>query len=225
MNNQRKLILLACLSMIYVMILLASAVCTSKLIVLDSHITLAGALVVPISFALSDIIAEIYNYKTALQVVFIAYVCQLLFALITFSLMQLPSPHFWQGASDYHFVLGPVFRISIASFAAYFLASFVNVYILTKWKALWNGKLFWLRSFGSSTIGEFLFTAMAVILIKYGRLSWPILFDVMITSYTIKVVGSIICSGPANGIVLLAKRYLNNGHNKSTQAPFNVTEK
>lgn len=171
-----------------------SAILTNKLITIGSNVTLAGAIVVPVLFSISDIMTEIYGYKIAKNIIIFAFLCQIIFAIITFILSHLSSPSYWHGQNAYDFVLGPVIRISIASFIAYFLSSTLNIYILSRWKYLWQGKLFWVRSLGSSTIGELLFTVLAVISIKHGELPWNILLDIIVVSYLIKIIGSVVCS-------------------------------
>ncbi len=216
----------AYLGMLYITIMLVSAILTSKLIVIGSHTTLAGALVVPIIFSISDIIAELYEYKSAKQIIFFAFICQLIFTIFTYFLSHLSSPSFWHGQSDYDFVLGPLFRISIGSFSAYLLSSIINIYILSKWKVLWHGKFFLVRSIGSSTVGELFFTILAVLLLKYGSVPWKLLFDIMMMSYIIKVIGSFICAIFANLVVIYIKK-LNRiaevkAENPSVQSPFNL---
>lgn len=181
--------------------MLTSAVLTSKVIRIGPTITLAGVVVVPIVFSISDIIAEIYGYKIATLVIWTAFILQFIFAIICDSMIHISSPTFWHGQEAYDFVVGPLLRISIFSFIAYIISSIVNVYVISKWKVLWKNRLFWLRSIGSSTLGECLFTIFAVILIQFGKMSFQEMLKVMISSYIIKIISTIIFAFPSSMIV------------------------
>lgn len=224
--NAGSRLYLAYLSMFYMMIMLCSAILTNKIIIIGQGITLAGSIVVPILFSVSDIIAEIFEYKITSRIIIAAFIGQFIFTITTYILSHLPSPDFWHGQANYNFVLGPLFRLSLASFVAYFASSLVNIYILSKWRHLWNGRFFWIRSIGSSAVGEFLFTVMAVLFIKYGKLPNHILLNTIITSYSIKLIGSSICSLPANAVVLYIKHRLKKtgGYDKSgtIKSPFHI---
>jgi queuosine precursor transporter len=207
-TEQKQSLYLATMGMMYVCLMLTSAVLTHKVIIIGPSITLAGALVMPIMFVLSDMITEIYDYRIAAYMVSFAFICQLTFAAICTGLIHAPSPSFWQGQSAYDFVLGSQLRIGICSCVAYFISSTLNVYIISKSKKLWHGHFFWLRSIGASTIGEFIFTVLAVVSMQYGKVPWDAILKIIITSYTIKVIGTLIGVTPASLIVKQIKKSL-----------------
>jgi queuosine precursor transporter len=224
-SDQVKIYLLIYICMLYMAVMLSSAVLTNKLITIGPFTSLAGAIVVPISFSLADVLTELYGYKIAIRVVLSAFICQICFSFIVDLLSHLHSPATWHGQQAYDFVLGSLYRISFASFVAYFLSSFINVYVLSKWRRLWQGKLFFIRSMGSSCLGELIFTVLAVIFIKYGRLPWSTMFSIIFTSYSIKIIGSFLFTMPSSLFVLLFQYRLKiekSGEDPGIISPFKV---
>lgn len=207
-NSVTNHLFLIILTMLYITFMYSSAVLTSKIILFGNSVTLAGVFMVPLIFCISDIVAEVYGYKTAKILVIIAFCCQLVFAGICAIFINLPSPDYWHGNQAYHFVLGPLMRIGVASFFAYMISSMLNIYIISRWKILWRGRFFWLRSIGSSTIGELIFTVLAVVLIQYGKIPYHAMLQIMITSYAVKILASIISAIPATIAVIFMKRRL-----------------
>lgn len=194
------------LSMLYMTIMLSGAVLSNKIISLAGHISMAGTLFVPLWFILSDIITEIYGYKIARQIVWLAFICHFIFALLCAIAIKTPSPDFWHGQAGYELVLGHLIKVTVSAFIAYIISGTLNIYLLAKWKVLLKGKYFWLRSLGASTIGELIYTVLAVILIQYHVLTFDQIWRIILTSYSIKIIFSLISAFPANMIVFLLKR-------------------
>lgn len=66
---------------------------------------------------------------------------------------------------------------------------------------LLQGRYFWLRSLGSSTIAEALYSAIAILMMEVGSIPLANVWKVILISYLIKVAYSIIFAGPGNLIV------------------------
>jgi uncharacterized integral membrane protein (TIGR00697 family) len=193
--------------MAYISVMLSSGILTSKLILIGSMVTFAGAVIAPFWFIISDIIAEIYEIEVAKTVLWYSFFCQLLFSTICVVLSQLASPEFWHGQEAYDFVTGPLLRVTFSAFIAYMISGYLNVYLLTKWKILTKGKYFWLRSLGASLIGEAIFTILAVTMIEFNKATADVIIKIILTSYFIKILCSLLCSFPASLIVQLIKKY------------------
>lgn len=221
-------ITLACLGMLYITLVLCSAVLTNKVVAIGPAITLAGVLIVPFIFCTADIMAELFGYKIASITVQLAFVFQLIFAVLCTQCIKLPSPDFWHGAVQYQFVFAPLMKMSVASFVAYIIASTINVYVISKWRVRWRGKYFWIRSLGSSSMAEFLYTILIILLMQYHVFPGSTLLRMMVTSYVIKVVFSFCCSIPANMLVFGLKKLLGKydvESNYEYKSPFVASDK
>lgn len=194
------------LAMLYMTIITTVSVLSNKIIIIAGHITIAGTLFIPFWFILSDIITEIYGYKVSRQIIRLSFFCHFIFSVLCTIALSAPSPHFWHGQSSYELVLGNLIRISMSGLIAYIISGTINIYLLVKWKFLLKGRYFWLRSFLASTTGELIYTILAVIMIQYHILTWNEMEKIIITSYSIKVICSLLSAFPANMIVFLLRK-------------------
>jgi uncharacterized integral membrane protein (TIGR00697 family) len=149
------------LSMLFMTIKLITVVLIYKIITIGPFSASASTLVIPIWFVMGDIIAEVYGYKIARRIIFIAIICQFIFAFVCGGLISLHAPFGWAHQQAYDQVLGKLPRVAFASFLAIMTGAIINVYAISKWKILLRGKYFWLRSLGASVIGELVFTVIA----------------------------------------------------------------
>lgn len=210
MNREYKLYkCIIFLSVFYFACFIESAVLAHRLILIGNIVGSAATFIFPITYLCSDIVAEIYGYKVARQLIWCGLLCEILFAVSINLLIKLPAPIDWKLKSDYDIVLSPLLRICVSSFVSMGTGSFINIYLLTKWKILLKGRFFWLRSLLSSTIGELVFTVIAVLIIFYGNVPNHSLFNIMVTSYLFKVIFSPFAVLIANEFVRIIKKIEN----------------
>ena len=72
----------------------------------------------------------------------------------------LPTAGFWDGQEAFQRILGQAPRILLASFLAYLAGEFVNAYVLARLKVATQGRMLWLRTIGSTLIGQALDSAI-----------------------------------------------------------------
>jgi len=183
-------ICLLVLALLYMSIKISTIVLIYKIIHIGPFSASASTLIIPLWFFLGDIIAEVYGYKIAKQIIWIALICQFVFACICWVMINIQAPPNWPIQEAYNQILGKLPRVSIASFTAIFVGAYLNAFILTKWKVLLHGKYFWLRSLGSTTIGEAIFTFIAYTMEFYGIMPFSKLLELMTISYVIKLIAN-----------------------------------
>lgn len=208
------------LIMLY-MTLITTVSVLSNIIIIAGHITMAGTLIIPFWFILSDIITEIYGYKISRKVIWLAFLCHFIFSVLCTICIHIPSPTFWHAQPAYQLVLGDLIRINLSGLIAYIISGTLNIYLLIQWKFLLKGKYFWLRSFFASTIGELIYTVLAVIMIQYHKLNWDEMKSIIITSYSIKIFCTLFSTYPANLIVNFLKINEITPYVEDTINPFN----
>ncbi|OGO96407.1 MAG: hypothetical protein A3F41_03115 [Coxiella sp. RIFCSPHIGHO2_12_FULL_44_14] len=195
------------LSMLYVTILQISVLLDYKFISIGPMLASSATFVISITFFLSDVIAEVYGYQRAKQVIWSGVICLLCFATIGFLLEKLPTPlEYAKYGHAYRIILDLLFRASISNAIAIMIGAFFNIYFVSKWKILVKGKHFWLRSLGSSAIGEALYTIFVVSLVNIGIVSFPHLIEILIVSYSFKLIFDTLAVAPANLLVIFLKR-------------------
>ena len=112
-----------------------------------------------------------------------------------------PYPVFFKDYYAYSLVFGQLLYIVMSSFIAFIISGLINIHIITRWKVLLQGRYFWLRSLGSSTIAEALYSAIAILMMEIGSIPLTNIWKVILISYLIKVTYSIIFAWPGNLIV------------------------
>jgi len=100
---------------------------------------------------------------------------------------ELPAAPF--GASQYAYdeVLGLAPRILAASFVAYLVGEFANAFVLAKLKIATGGRWLWVRTIGSTVVGQALDSAVFVTLAFAGSMPGPALAGVVVGQWIVKV--------------------------------------
>ena len=192
--------------MLYMVTLAASILLTYRLTNIHGVALSTSIAIYPMSYFCGDIIAEVYGYKVARQVVWYGIVCMFLFALLA-KLPLLIHSNAPQADTMYQHIIDPFLRIAWAGMISGIVGDFMNIYALTKWKVLLKGRYFWLRSLGSTGIGEFLNTTIAYCVLFVGVLPVPKLVEIILVTYLIKLVYSVIAVPVCTVVVYFLKRY------------------
>ncbi|MFT3741562.1 MAG: queuosine precursor transporter [Gammaproteobacteria bacterium] len=155
---------------------------------------------------LGDVIAEVYGYQQAKKLVKNGIICLLIFSNIGFFIEKLPSPHEYRNYSQaYSTIFTLLFRSSFSNSIAMLIGAVCNIYCISKWKILIRGRHFWLRSLGSSAIGEFFYTLFVVSLVNIGIVSFKSFLEILSISYCFKLLFGLLAVFPANLLVMFLK--------------------
>ena len=125
----------------------------------------AGTITFPLSYMIGDAITEIYGFKTAKKLIWLAFFCNILLVASTSIGLILPYPDDMQGMHDaYVTIFMFVPRILGASLVAFLVGELSNAYVMVWMKKKTQGKHLWLRTIGSSIVGHLLDTVIFVLL-------------------------------------------------------------
>jgi len=160
----------------FVTCLIVSNITAVKLITLG-NVILPGAIVVfPITYIISDVLTEVYGYRRARRVIWLGFAANIL-AVGTFIVVgMLPAASFWEDQKAYDTILGATPRILVASLIAYLVGEFTNSYVLSKLKIMTNGRFLWVRTIGSTIIGQSLDSTIFILVAFSGILPNNVLF-------------------------------------------------
>lgn len=171
------------------------------------HILEPGAIFLfPLSYAIADIIAEVYGYRIARQIVWFALITGFIFCTILEVVANLPAPHFWHKQDDYQVVFSPLLRAYAATTIASLAGNFINIYTISKGKILMYGKYFWLRSLLSTGIGELVFSTLGGTLAYAGVEPWSKIIFLMLDGYLFKMGYAFLAVWPAYFAVSFLKK-------------------
>ncbi|MCL2810252.1 MAG: queuosine precursor transporter [Treponema sp.] len=151
-----------------------------------------GTLLFPLVYVLGDVLTEVYGFKTARRVIWTGFAAMLLTTAVFFLIGIMPGEAFWEaevGSKAYNGILGGMSYggIVLASLSAYLVGEFSNAKILSKLKVKMKGRKLWVRTIGSSLIGEGLDTIVFVLIATLtGVFGWEIFWSLVITNYILK---------------------------------------
>lgn len=148
----------------------------------------AGVLFFPISYIIGDILTEVYGYARARRVIWTGFAALLFMAFMAWAVVQLPPADGWPGQESYEFVFGNSWRIVFASMVAFWAGEFANSFVLAKMKIWTKGKHLWMRTIGSTIVGQGLDSFIFYPLAFWGLAGWPIelLWQVVLSQWLIK---------------------------------------
>lgn len=161
----------------------------------------AGLIIFPVSYIINDCIAEVWGFKKARFIIWIAFAVNF-FAILLFQIsVVLPPAGYWEMQQEYSMVLAQTPRIAVASLVAFLCGSFLNAYVMSKMKVMHKGRHFGLRAIVSTIVGEladtvvfttvgFLFAIpfQAVLMIILTETVLKTLFEIVALPLTSRVV-------------------------------------
>ena len=168
----------------------------------------AGLLFFPVSYVFGDVLTEVYGYKQARRVIWAGFAGLAFAALMAAVVVALPPAPFWQNQPAYETAFGTTWRIAGASMLAYFCGEFANSYVLAKMKILTAGRWLWMRTIGSTIVGEAVDSALFYPLAFYGAGLMPdhILPGIMLSQFVGKVGVEVVFTPLTYKIVGALKR-------------------
>lgn len=151
----------------------------------------AGTLVFPISYIFGDILTEIYGYRRSRRVIWMGFLATALMGFFVWLAGILPGAGFWEegtGQAAFNSVLGGISGLVVASLAAYFIGEFANSYVLAKMKIATQGRWVWMRTIGSTLVGQVADTVVFFVIAgALGVFTVSELPALMVTNYILKV--------------------------------------
>ncbi|MGI6208668.1 MAG: queuosine precursor transporter [Anaerolineae bacterium] len=172
---------------LFVAVLLISNVASSKILSLGPLSFDGGTLLFPISYIFGDVLTEVYGYARSRRVIWSGFFAALLMAATLAVVGWLPPAPGWEGQDAYRAILGQTPRIVLGSVVAYFAGEFSNSYTLARLKLVTRGRYLWLRTIGSTLVGEAVDTVLFVLIAFAGTLASPLLVAVIASNYAFKV--------------------------------------
>jgi queuosine precursor transporter len=170
-----------------------------------------GTILFPVSYIFGDVLTEVYGYKHSRRVIWTGFACLGISAFVLWLVRIMPGEATWQattGQAAYINVLGGMSSggIVIASLMAYFAGEFSNSFILSKMKILTKGRWLWMRTIGSTLVGEAIDSAIFIFVASLaGVFPWSLFLTLVTTNYIFKVGIEVIMTPVTYRIVAALK--------------------
>jgi uncharacterized integral membrane protein (TIGR00697 family) len=175
------------ISIAFVTSLLISNILAAKLMALGPLILPAAVIIYPFCFMLGDVLTEVWGYAYARKVIYAGFAANM--ALVVFTCLGglLPPAEVWHHQEAYLSLFGIVPRIVMASFLAYLAGELLNSWSLDRIKDITGSRWLFVRTIGSSVVGQFVDTAIFITLAFVGTVPGPVLLTMLASQYLVKV--------------------------------------
>ena len=169
----------------------------------------AGVLFFPISYIFGDILTEVYGYGRDRRVVWAGFAALAFAALMAAVALALPPvPDDFNRAYQAHMegVFGNTWRIVAGSMIAFWCGSFANSYVMAKMKIWSAGRWLWMRTIGSTLVGEAIDSGLFYVIAFYGI--WPDaqVATIALAQYLLKTGWEIVMTPVTYRVVAFLKR-------------------
>ena len=173
----------------YACLIVMAQVFAGKLVLFGNYIVPAAVIVYGVSFLITDVIVEFYNKRQAMKAIYCGFAGSLLLVTGIQIVMAWPGPEFQAGFQEaFKIVLGPTWRIVLASLVSYLISQTWDVYAFSKIKQLTKGKHLWLRNMGSTISSQAIDTLIFITIAFAGTMSGNILISMIIGQYLVKLI-------------------------------------
>jgi len=160
------------------------------------ELTLPAAIVLfPVAYIVGDVLTEVYGYPAARRGIWIAFGCNLVAVIAIWLAGVLPAASFWtagvydnpeQADQAYRAILGFTPRLLVASFLAYLVGEFLNSFVLAKMKVRTEGRYLWMRTIGSTIVGQGADSLIFITVAFYGILPTSALMTAVVSQWLVK---------------------------------------
>jgi len=198
-NTERQFRYFDLIMAVFVTVLVVSNVASSAKIVFlgfslgDVRMAFdGGTILFPLSYIFGDILTEVYGYKRSRRVIWTGFFCLALSAVTFWALQHLPGDVSWQsyaGDAAYTAILGGMASggIVLGSLAGFWSGEFSNSFVLAKMKVWTDGRYLWMRTIGSTLVGELVDSAVFVSVASlFGVFPWSSFLMLTLTNYLFK---------------------------------------
>jgi uncharacterized integral membrane protein (TIGR00697 family) len=170
-----------------------------------------GNIFFPISYIFGDVLTEVYGYARARRVIWAGFMAMIFASTMAFVVVNLPvsptEPFNETLQPAIEVVFGYTWRIAVASIAAFWVGDFVNAYVLARLKVLTRGRWLWLRTIGSTIVGQGVDSMIFYPLAFAGIWAYDTLFAVVAFNWFFKVMVEVVMTPATYAVVGWLKRH------------------
>ncbi|SOB87231.1 hypothetical protein SAMN06297144_2358 [Sphingomonas guangdongensis] len=168
----------------------------------------AGIFFFPVSYIVGDVLTEVYGYARARRVIWTGFVALLFMAFMAWVVVALPPAASWDGQGAYEAVFGSTWRIVGASMIAFWAGEFANSLVLARMKVWTGGRFLWMRTIGSTAVGQAFDSILFYPLAFAGSAGWTTnqIIQVVISQFVLKTLWEALLTPVTYAVVGFLKR-------------------
>ncbi len=191
---------------IFVVVLLISNLIGQKITAIGPFRISGAQLFFPITYIFGDVFTEVYGYGASRRAIWIGFGASALMALMGLIAVWLPPAPDWHGQQAFAAVFEFVPRLIIASLVAFWCGEFANSFVMAKLKIFTRGRYLWVRTVGSTVVGQAVDTFVVMVLAFGGSLTPSLIVNLILSGYVGKVLYEIAATPLTYLVVNFLKR-------------------
>jgi len=154
-----------------------------------------GIFTYPLSFLITDIIAEVHGKKKTYNLIMAGFISLILLLGMTYLSVKLQPNARYPHNESYVVVFSASLRMIIASLTAFIIAQLHDVWAFHFWKEKTKGKYLWLRNNASTAVSQFIDTVIFMFIAFYQiapKFDFAFMWHLIIPYFLFKVAFAII---------------------------------
>ncbi len=170
----------------------------------------AGNLFFPLGYIFGDVLTEVYGYARARKVIWAGFGAMVFATVMAWVIVHLPpspdEPFNTQLQPAIEILFGNTWRIVVGSIVAFWVGDFVNSYVMAKLKVLTQGRKLWIRTIGSTVLGQGLDSILFYPIAFAGIWTFDTLLAVIVFNWAFKVTVEIVMTPVTYAVVNWLKK-------------------
>lgn len=173
---------------IFVVVLIVSNLVAPKIVAIGPFRLSGAQILFPITYIFGDIFTEVYGYAASRRAIWTGFLASALLSVMGLIVVALPPAPDWPDQQAFEKVFHFVPRLVVASLVAYWCGEFANAFVMARLKVITQGKMLWMRTIGSTAVGQLVDSAVVMILAFGGAQSLATIGNLIFSAYTGKVL-------------------------------------
>ena len=166
----------------------------------------AGIFFFPLSYIFGDILTEVYGYARSRRVVWAGFTALVFASIMSWFVVKAPPAPGWAGQEHVAAIFGATWRIAGSSLIAFCCGEFANSFVLAKMKLMTQGKFLWMRTIGSTIVGEGVDSIIFYPLAFWGVWDPQVVLTVLFHNYLMKVGWEVVMTPVTYRVVAFLKK-------------------
>ncbi len=194
------------ISMFYCTLLIASTLLPYKIINFFGFSEPGGIFIFPLTYLLGGAVAEAYGRDLALRMIYSSVFCLSAFTAIIAIIVRMPSVETAPHQEVFIQAFGHGIRLVGGCLIGLLFSDLTNIYKITRLKFFFQGKYFVQRCLWSTAISEIVFNIITYIITYFGVIPIKGILGLIISSWILKMVYSLIMIFPLLFLMNYLKR-------------------
>lgn len=179
---------------LFVTCLIISNIIAVKIGAFGTYFLPVAVILFPITYIIGDILTEVYGYQAARRAIWMGFMCNLIAVIAIYIAIKIPAAPFFENQKGFEQILGFAPRLLVASFIAYLVGQFSNSFVMAKMKIKSAGKHLWMRTIGSTIVGEGLDSLIFITIAFWGVMPSSAIGGLIVTQWIFKTLFEVVAT-------------------------------